>query len=501
MQLPLVQNRRRALAFRRRARVFCSVIAATLLLAGAGCRGGTVDPAEQPKGFAGVSLTVRCSDPAFGAAVAPALQSWATRTGATIALAPGAMTPGDDTDVGILPASRFGVWADRGELARVPSALRLPDHPYQWTGVLPIYREQLSEWGGQAQAIPLAGDGHVIVYRTDRLENEKFVAAFNQAFGKKPRAPASWEEFADLAVQLAATSGKPSLPPVTGAELADWFFRVAACYDRPGMTSATGVREGSFSLQFDVATGAPRLDAPGFAAAGELFERLAKGNCFPPLVAEARDPAAAVAGDASLAVLSLAQLARLPREEGAVPARFGLAPLPGTRRYHDPGKGMVAAAEPNYVPYFSGGRLGVVRTRCASPDAAFDLLAELGGPARSLEVVSTPGLGAGPFRLAHLERDRLHVWYGYGLDARRTRELLQAMQQYVRQESKTPALGLRGPDHDALSAAAAAELGKLVSGTPAADVLRSLTAAWNEIDAKTPRETRLRWRKMAAGAG
>jgi len=64
---------------------------------------------------------------------------------------------------------------------------------------------------------------------------------------------------------------------------------------------------------------------------------------------------------------------------------------------------------------------------------------------------------------------------------------------------KTPAIGLRGPDQDSLSAAAARELGKLASGTPSGDMLKHLTTAWNEIDQKTPRETRLRWRKMAAG--
>ena len=63
----------------------------------------------------------------------------------------------------------------------------------------------------------------------------------------------------------------------------------------------------------------------------------------------------------------------------------------------------------------------------------------------------------------------------------------------------TPALGFRGPDQQALSAAAERELVRLTTGTPPDDVLKQLTAAWNEIDQKTPLETRLRWRKMAAG--
>jgi multiple sugar transport system substrate-binding protein len=414
------------------------------------------------------------------------------------------MTPDDAADIGILRVSELGTWADRGELTRVPVSLRLPDHPFQWTGVLTAYREQLIEWGGQAQAIPLAGDGFVIVYRADRLADAKFVDAFLKAYSRKPVAPATWEDFADLAVELSALDGKPSLPPMTEAEVSDLFFRIAASYDRSGLQSAQPRPEGVASFQFDLSNGEPRLDSPGFAAAAKLFGRLAAGKCFAPIVpaGQSSNPVAALDrkdAPASLAVLSLIDLAKLPRENGGIPARFAIAALPGTRQYADPGKGMVATAIPNYVPYHSGGRIGVVRTRCQNPDAAFDLLAELGGPTRSLEIVGTPGLGAGPFRASHLERDRLPIWYGYGFDAVRTRLLQDMLQQYVRTEVKTPALGLRGPDQEALSAAAATELGKLATGAPPEDVLKRFTELWKQIDAKTPLDTRLRWRKLAAG--
>jgi ABC-type glycerol-3-phosphate transport system substrate-binding protein len=411
------------------------------------------------------------------------------------------MTPGDDTDVGILAVPELGSWASRAELARVPSRLRFADNPYQWTGVLPIFREQLSEWGGQAQAIPLAGDGYVVLYRTDRLAEPKFVEAFAKVHGRKPAAPATWEDFADLAVQLRATTGQPSLAPMTGSQVADLTYRIAACYDRPAVASAQPGREGILSLLHDVTTGKPRLDAPAFAAAAELLARLAEAKCFAPPVPDGKpnDWIAALADGASLAVVSLAELSKLPRENGLVPARFGIAPLPGTKRYFERDR-FTNSPIPNYIPFHSGGHVGVVRTRCANAEAAFDLLAEIGGPARSLEIVSTPGLGAGPTRLSHLERDRLHIWYGYGLDAARTKLLQQAMQLYVRQEVKSPALGLRGPDQDVLSAAAARELGKIVTGTPPAEALKNLTKAWEAIDEKTPLETRLQWRRMAAGA-
>jgi ABC-type glycerol-3-phosphate transport system substrate-binding protein len=407
------------------------------------------------------------------------------------------MTAGDDTDIGILAVPEFGTWAGRGELVRVPAAIRTLDHSFQWTGVLPAYREQLIEWGGQAQAVPLAGDGFVVVYRADRLADATFIAAFHKTFGRNPAVPATWEEFADLAVAFAALDGKPSLPALAGADVADLFFRVAACYDRPA-TADSNARIAP-SLHFDVMTGDPRLDAPGFAAAANWLARLTETKCFAPVLPAGTraDPAAALEkGDAALAVVSLTQLAGLrPKEGGPVPARFGLAALPGTRTFTNPENGMpILAAAPNYIPYFAGGRLGVVRTRCPNVEAAFDLLAELGGPVRSLEILSTPGLGAGPFRVSHLERDRLGIWYGYGFDAEHSKQLQDALRQYVRMEVKPRVIGLREPDQGALSDAAATELATLLGGRRADDALARLTAAWKQIDEKTPKETRIRWR-------
>jgi multiple sugar transport system substrate-binding protein len=416
-----------------------------------------------------------------------------------------AMAPGDDADVGVLPFAELGAWADRGDLAPVPVGLRAADHPVQWTGLLPEFREQLIDWGGQAHAVPLAGDGYVIVYRSDRLADANFAAAFRAAHGRDPGPPATWEEFADLAAALSASGKKPSLPALTAGETADLFFRVAACYDRPALNEVVAGAQGGGALGFqhDLTSAEPRLGEPGFRAAADWLAGLAARKCLPPAPpAGGSDPAGALdRGDASLAVLSLSQLGKLAGKGGAVRAEFALAPLPGTRMFLDPQKRqMTPAAVPNYVPYFAGGRLGVVRTRCPRTDAAFDLLAELAGPARSQEVLSAPGLGAGPFRSVHLERNQLHVWFGYGLDPDRTRALQDALRQYTRTEVKNAVYGLRGPDQAELNAAAADAAGKIASGALTAEAgLKALREAWQKIDEKTPKDARLRWRRLAAG--
>ena len=429
-----------------------ALLAAITLAAAPGCGG---DPTQKTTAkaapFAEVSLTIRCSDEPFRAALTQAARSWATRTGATVTLAAGPMAVGDDTDIGVVPVAELGSWAERGDLVPLPAIFRTPDNTFQWTGLLPAYREQLIEWGGQARALPLAGEGVVIVYRADRLTEANLVAALRKRGLEKPAAPATWEEFAGLAAAFAEVDGKPSLPAMSGEELADLFFRVAACYDRLPLNdvsiSKLGGVTGLVSFQHDVRTGDARLDAPGFGAAADWLAGLAANKCF------ATDPTADLAsGKAMLGVVSLAQLAKLRSESGAIPARYGIAALPGTRSHTDPETGkLVPNPGANYVPYFSGGRLGVVRSRCSNSAAAFDLLAELGGPTRSQELLSNPTLGAGPFRSAHLDQDRLLIWLGYGLDETRSKALQAALQQNVRTDVRNAVQTLRRPDRKELT--------------------------------------------------
>jgi multiple sugar transport system substrate-binding protein len=186
------------------------------------------------------------------------------------------------------------------------------------------------------------------------------------------------------------------------------------------------------------------------------------------------------------------------KKNGKVPERYGIAPLPGTAAYLDPATGRLNRSGRNYVPYFAGGWFGVVRTGCKAPAAAFDLLADLGGPARSLEVVAAGGYG--PTRDTHLEPDRLLVWLGYGLDEERSKGLLEAVRQYVGKAVRNPAYGLRGPDHAALTAALGDGLAKLAAGgEKPEEVLKRITAAWEKADAGTPPEKLKAWRRHAAG--
>src|SRR3984957_1181980 len=153
------------------------IIIGTIVISG--CNEDSKNYISSQKPYAGASLTLVSQEKTFAEALTPMVQSWAERSGTKVTIKIGSMSPGDDADIGVIEVPELGKWADLGELQQIPVELRAPDHPFQWTGLLPAYREQLIVWGGQARAIPLAGDGYVIVYRTDRLKDPRFINDFS----------------------------------------------------------------------------------------------------------------------------------------------------------------------------------------------------------------------------------------------------------------------------------------------------------------------------------
>jgi ABC-type glycerol-3-phosphate transport system substrate-binding protein len=476
-----------------------------------GCSPPVVTPTGTQRPFDGVRVKVHCADKAFADAVTPITRVWSARTGAAVEVVFAPLAPDDGADVGVIPAAEIGTWADRGDLLPVPAAMRdQPTHPYQWQSVLPAYRgEQFAGWGNQLVALPLAGDGYVLVYRADRFADPAAGYLYPLVTDRDLAPPATWEDYSAVAALFAQFDGKagqprPSLPPLGDdpGRAADLFLRVAACYDRPAVGEAeVGIVQGGrdpLSFQFEISAGKPRLQTDGFKAAAGWLAGLKASGALP--TGGPADPVAAlVEGRAVMAVLSLAELARLPREGGRVPDRFGVAALPGTRQYADPtGKGGMVPTDVNYVPYFAGGRFGVVRKGCARPDAAFDLLSEIGGPARSLELLSTPGLGAGPFRTTHL--DLLLLWLGYGFDEEGSKALDAALKKYVRPDVKNAVFGLRGPDHARLTVALGTEVNAIGNGTlKPDDGLARAAGTWERIVSEVPEPRRLDLLRRAAG--
>lgn len=253
--------------FRKRACGELTIWFAFLLAAGCSSSSAGPDTAAPPKPLAGTTLVVSCPDESLRKMFEPWVRVWAHESGARVTVSEAAMKPGDAVDVAILPAAELGAWAERGELAVLSNSLREAGNPYQFSSVLPPFRgEAFIGWGNQLFAAPVASHAPIVVYRADRFADPETRVEYRKRFGRDLAAPATWEEFADIATFFAERDKRPSLPPLNASGLEDLFLRVAACHDRPAL-AGDGSDTAGLAFAFDLDTGKARLESLGFVQA------------------------------------------------------------------------------------------------------------------------------------------------------------------------------------------------------------------------------------------
>lgn len=471
-----------------------------------GCDGSPSESSPQTsrdRPYVGYSLTLSCPDSRLAEIMAPMARVWGTRTGANVVVSSEPVAAGEMGDLGVVSSADLGMLAQRGDLVPVPGKLKEPGHPFQWSAVFPAYRgEPYAGWGNQLYGIPVAAPGHVLLYRIDRFNDPETKTDFAAKHGRPLSVPTTWEDFAEVAAFFAARDKRPSLPrlPAEPAPLVDYFSRIASCYDRPALSEAgagaVALDRERLAFQFALQDGEPRVETPGFIKAAELLASLRARGCLPDAAA-GNKPASFRDSRAVMGIVALDELAHL--REGRQPVvGFAIAPLPGSEAYLDLQTGKLIPSPDNYVPHHAGGWLGVVRHSCQHPEAAWDLLAELGGPARSLEIIAAGGYG--PTRDTHLDRDRLVAWYGYGFDDEQSKALQDSLRTDVAKAIRNPTFGLRGPEHSELTAALAGQLSQLIAGKfPADQAMSQAAAAWRKIAASVPPDQWKLWRRRSVG--
>jgi ABC-type glycerol-3-phosphate transport system substrate-binding protein len=444
-------------------------------------------------------VSVWCGDERFRTEFAPRLTTWANRNGAVVK-----WEPAPTADVLLIPPTDLGARVAAGEATPVPASLTGDAAGFQWAGLLRVYHSSLVRWGTREYAVPLVGEGYVLVYRADRLADPARKKAFVDRFRREPTPIRTWEDLADVAAGF-APDGQPGLPPLppTTPELLTQFGQIAACFDRLPMTNTrrqkgddTDYLRLGLSFLVNGETGEPRVTAPSVAEAFRWYHATAGSR--PKAAGDAVD--ALVSGPAVAAVLPLSDLHRLPKGAGgAVDPKFGVTAVPGTRKYFDP-KGNPLPATSNFVPHFGGGGLvGVVRPSASNPEACWNLLAELGGPAGSTTTVDGIKLGGGPLRSAHLSDDS-RQWRQYRFDEARTADLGRAMQHYASTGVLNPALALRTPDQAAIAELIVKQVRRAAAGeVTAEEAVRQASDDWAELDKKTPEAERRAWRRKSAG--
>jgi len=465
-------------------------------------------PNGAAKPFAGMKLKIAVADPALGVEISGRAKAWANRHAATITMVTD-RPPREvgDADISVVPLDGISGPASRGELAAVPESLSGTGKPFRWDTLFIPYQSSLVQWGSAVVAVPITGDGLVCVYRADRFRDPDAKTIFRDRFQKDLAPPRTWEDIAEIASAFQRPD-RPSLPPISKdrADALALFHQMAACYDRAPTASGNKEEGGAaraLSFHIDIVGDRfqPRSNAPTFAAAYDWFHKTAAFRPSAP-----GDPLAAIdTGTAVVAVLTLRELARLPRDPktGAVSDAFGIAPVPGTRTYFDAGgRVQQAAGGRNAVPFLGGNAtFATVSKSSENASAAWDFLSDLVGPEGSIGMLHESQLGAGPTREGHIAPQAGIVnWQRYGFDEARTKDLAAALNIYADSTVANPALPLRTPDAPAIYAILDAQLRRAAAGQATGSVAAAAaTAAWAEHDKASDAAVLKDWRRKAAG--
>ncbi|MBY0522587.1 MAG: hypothetical protein K2R98_04290 [Gemmataceae bacterium] len=476
-----------------------------LVMAPIGCRNVAGPTLIAPKRFDGWTVRIACTDPAAAAVVERYARPWAAETGATVEVL--RQEASSTADAWVIAPRELGHRVASRQLQAIPEPVIsvLPANRYEWGDILPLYRSLLLQWDGRAYALPLLGDALVCLYREDRFRDPASQAAYEKKHGRALTAPATWEEFADIAEFFRQPSAdKPlehSLTPLPrGDGLAREFYAVAAPHVVRSI--AEGSRqlpspEAMYSFQFNFETGQPNLASAGFCQSLQLLQRLQA--CRP--ATDRDDPAAAFRdGKAVLCLTTLGWIARCSESGSPVQGKFAVCRVPGSRRVAASAKAETRdlGVDVNYAPYLGGGWLGVVPVSSPHPEAAFDLLAELSGPKTSREILADPASTGAPFRRSHFQK--LEDWYSYGLGPGPTAALREQVRQDVDPLPVNPALRLRVPDERELQRVLNEELRKaLANQTNAEQALVNVAQRWKALDPTKDAATRRAEYRMSLG--
>jgi multiple sugar transport system substrate-binding protein len=376
------------------------------LIAAAGCAS---KPAATVRAHEGVAVRVACPAGAAAGVLAGYSKVWALENHARVEVVPGDQAEGQQTaDVWVIAPAELGRLVALDQVLPLPEAVLGGEGRYGWKDLLPLYRTKLLVYDRRPRALPLLGGAPLCYYRSDLLADPAHRAAFQQKYGRSLGPPATWDEYAAIAEYFngrARDGGSPPFPSLTPLPDSDdaldrEFYSVAAPLARRGVREEDKPPppEGElFSFHFDLATGRPRIDTPGFVEALRLLRRLQACRPGTP----ATEPAATFRdGRAVLCLAGTEWVGRFQEERSAVRGRFGVCRVPGSRRVYDYRTGRaLSVPHVNHVPYLGAeGWLAVVPRTAGQPDAAFSLIAELSGPRTSSEILLDPAWAGGVFR-------------------------------------------------------------------------------------------------------
>ena len=443
---------------------------------------------------------------------------WADRAGARLEL----VAADAKADVRIFAPAEMGRLVAGGELAALSLASQKGEGSFEYNRLLRFEVERSMDWGGQTYGLPVLGEAIVCVYRSDLLDDTKHSAELDKRFRDTLRhpyhagGPFTWQEFALIAEYFAGRPGwdgsaggvKQSLPPLPSSPeelerdfhlISSSFARRAVNHEKVSTLSAQEKTDLLFSYQFDVESGRPLIDGPGFVEAFKLMQRL---QAFRPAGTSSRPLDAFRTGHAVLAIATLADIHGLQEESSPVHDRFAICRMPGSDLVYDHASNKMqvyTSSAGNFVPYHGhGGWMAGRAAKAAQPEAANDLLIFLSSPPISQEIICETAWGGGPTRSTHL--DNRAPWFNYGLSHSRTLQLIAALDGYYRPSLLNPTYRLRLPDQDEYLRILTKRIETaLEMNQPAEAALKDVAQGWRALANDKNKSTHLHDYRMSQG--
>jgi multiple sugar transport system substrate-binding protein len=361
-------------------------------------------PPQRPS-FAGVKLVLgSLGDAAVLTGLSTQRGEWAASRGGEITIREEPIrsleTP-PEVDLLIFPGQELGNLVDADLLEVIPNQAVLPpdeqddsapssggegtEEPpaaaFQYTDLVPAYRDQVTKYGSDRMALPLGGSALLLVYRRDAFQRQANIDAARAA-GIKLEPPATWTNLDALAKFFQGRDWD-------GDGTADHGLAAALGPDPEGVGDATllarsaslGQHRDQYSFLFDADSMSPRIDSPPFVEALRAIGTW-KG-CGPPGGDKFDAPAARAAFRGGKIALLIDRAERAAAWSHGHP--IGVAPLPGSERVYEPTRKRwetpTSLNTPSYLPLGGGWLVGIRRGLSgAHREAAIDLARYLASP-------------------------------------------------------------------------------------------------------------------------
>jgi multiple sugar transport system substrate-binding protein len=100
-------------------------------------------------------------------------------------------------DMILFPVGYIGDFAGGGYLTPLDDYIE-SDKDIMWDDIMPAYRDRIANWAGETVAVPVDGDLHTTVVRTELMENAEYSKDFKAKYGYAIKLPDTWDEYYDM---------------------------------------------------------------------------------------------------------------------------------------------------------------------------------------------------------------------------------------------------------------------------------------------------------------